>query len=65
MKRHCLICVTLYCAIFTWMAIPFVMTDDALLRSGEVIPLDQSETVAPRLTVTAQADIPGLASKIR
>jgi hypothetical protein len=64
MKNNCLGFLILYCCVFTWMAVPFVMADDALLRQPDLVPGNSAESIIPRETVTAAIDMRDLQEKI-
>lgn len=53
MRNNCLGFLILYCSVFVWLAVPFVMADDALLRQPEFVPGSKAESIIPRETVTA------------
>jgi hypothetical protein len=60
MKKNCLAFLILYCAIFTWLAVPFVMADGDLLRNQGLTL--QAELISHQ-TVTAQADMQDLQTR--
>ncbi len=62
MRNNCLGFLILYCSVFVWLAVPFVMTDDALLRQPEFVPGSRAESILPRETVTAAIDPKDLAT---
>ncbi len=64
MKKNCLGFLIIYCCIFTWMAVPFVMADDSLLRKPELLPLSQDEAVGVPETVTAAMEVSDLPEKV-
>ncbi len=64
MRKNCLGFLILYCCVFTWMAVPFVMADDALLRKPELLPASRAESILPRETVTAAMDVRDLPDKV-
>jgi hypothetical protein len=62
MKNNCLGFLIIYCSIFVWLAVPFVMADDTSLRKYDLSPASKADTVTPKETVTASVDTEDLSA---
>jgi hypothetical protein len=56
MRRHRLLFITLYCAAFIWLAMPFVMVDDSFLQSPDIQGVYKTQAITHDPIIMANAE---------